>query len=110
MRDFIMQIIDGIVVAVVAGLIVLILWSQRYRIPNWIAECLRRYRGRRDQRRAEQEQYLNEPVELTAYELVHRGCAGRGDEIVEPEPNTRLIGLGSCTRCGEHLSRPRAKV
>ena len=64
----------------------------------------RRYRARRDQRRAQREQDLNVFVELTTGELIHRGCAGRKDEI----EREGLIPLGRCVRCGEHGRSPRA--
>ena len=93
----IVGVITGIVLAAIGGL-----WSCRH----WIAWRWRRYRASRGQRSAEREQYLNEPVKLTTGEFIHRGCAGSKDKIARE----RIIPLGGCTRCGEHGSRPRAKV
>ena len=77
-----------IVLAVVAGLVVVALQPYGPRIRYWIAWRWRRHRYGREERRVQREQYLNESVELTTGELVHRGCAGSKDEIVEPKPES----------------------
>ena len=101
--------IELIIVAVVAGLVLLAL-KPAPRIVLWIVWRWRRYRAHRAQRRAEPERYLNEHVKLTTGGDIHRGCAGRKEPIIEPGPSTVFIGLGGCERCCEHLRRPRAKV
>ena len=102
--------IELIIVAVVAGLVLLALKPAPRWIVLWIVWRWRRYRAHRAQRRAERERYLNENVKLTTGGDIHRGCAGRKEPIIEPGPNTVFIGMGGCERCCEHLRSPRAKV
>ena len=96
--------IEIIIVTVVAGLVLVALKPYGPRIVHWIVWRWRRYRARRDQRRAQREQDLNVFVDLTTGELIHRGCAGRKDEI----EREGFIPLGRCVRCGEHGRSPRA--
>ena len=91
MRDFI--------VTVLAGVVVLALWKSGPRIVHWIAWRWRRYSAGRDQSRAQRDQRLNEIVELTTGEFVHKGCATSEDQIVEDRPGVKRIGLGGCARC-----------
>ena len=101
--------IELIIVAVVAGLVLLALKPAPRWIVLWIVWRWRRYRAHRVQRRAERERYLNENVRLTTGGFMHRGCAGRKEPIIEPGPNTEFMGMGGCERCCEHLKSPRAK-
>ena len=109
------NIIDGVIILVIGTTIVGIGSFVFLRYGHWIAWPWRRYRAHRDQRRAEQQRHraredqrLNEIVKLTTDEVLHWGCTDSGDEIIEPRPNQRIVGLGSCRRCGESLSQPRA--
>ena len=97
--------IEAIIVGVVAGTVVVAisgLWNRRH----WIAWHWRRFRDSRDRRRAEREQYLNQPVLLTTGEMIHRGCADSKDKI----KSELIIPAGRCMRCGEHGGNPRASM
>ena len=98
---------EPFIVTLLAGVAVLALWKGLPRIVQWIAWRWRRYSAGRDQLRAQRDQRLNEIVELTTGEYVHKGCATSEDQIVEDRPGVERIGLGGCARCHEHLSTPR---
>ena len=97
--------IQEILVAVVGGILVLVLmairrpiWRMIWRISRWLGN-----------KRQVRESCPNEGVRLTTGELRHRGCFQPGEEIDEPRPGTRFLGMGPCGVCGVHLRQPRRK-
>ena len=108
MGDFIIPIIATVIGAIVGAVLAPIVSSAFCWIGHRITWPWRRYRACKAKRRAEREQRLNQIVHLTTGEDRHRGCADSEDQVIEPGPNERIVGLGTCKGCGEHLGRPRA--